>query len=463
MTARALAADVRRVGPDLLVRDRPLRVLRLSRAGQAALDALLSGRPDRGAETLGRTLSDAGMLQRAQSPSRLDDLSVVIPARAEVGDVRRVLAGIPSGVPVVVVDDGSPRPLGPDLRGVQVVRHESSAGPSAARNAGSRCVGTPLIAFVDADVELPPGALEQLTSHFADSAVVAVAPRVVSRSAPGWVGVLERQLCALDQGTRSGRVGPGWPVSYVPSTVLLVRSDVLGSVGGFDELLHTGEDVDLVWRLAQQGEVHYDAGVVVRHGPRPSVRAGLRRRAAYGTSSAPLDRRHPGQVRHLALSRWSALPWAASLVHPLAGAAVTAALVAAAPRGMPGLPPAQARRVAATGQWAAFAATGRYAVRPAAPLTAAALVMLPRARRLAPLLLAGYLVGSGPRLTAGPARDALRRAALILADDIAYSAGVWSSALQHRRPQVLLPALVRRQQRGTEPTAAGPSPTSGNG
>ena len=451
MTAPAvLACGVRRVG-DVLVGAGSRRVVRLSPRGSEALDALLAGRAHPRSDALRTLLLERGMLDVAPAAPRRDEVTVVVPARARAAEVLASLAGVPAGVAVVVVDDGSPDPLPSRLPGRRVLRRTASEGPGAARNRGAREAATPLVAFVDTDVELPEDALDRLTGHFADPRVVAVAPRVVSRAAQGWAGVLEQQLCALDLGTRSGLVGHGHAVPYVPSTVLVVRRSAFLDAGGFDEDLRIGEDVDLVWRLSAHGQVRYDPGVVVRHGPRRTVVQALRRRADYGTSAAPLDARHPQRLRHLQISVWSALPWLASLVHPVVGIATAGALVAVAPRGMRDLPPREARRLAARGQWAAFGATGRYAIRPAAPLTATALSLVPRTRRLVPLLAAAYLAGSWPRLTTGPRRDLLRRAVLSLADDLAYSSGVWASAARHRRPAVLLPGLLPTERRRLRP------------
>jgi hypothetical protein len=85
-------------------------------------------------------------------------------------------------------------------------------------------------------------------------------------------------------------VAPGGRVAYVPSAALIVRRAALG---GFDETLRYGEDVDLVWRLHDRGwRVRYDPRVVIRH---EATRL-LTRRFRYGTSAAPLALRHPGRL-----------------------------------------------------------------------------------------------------------------------------------------------------------------------
>ncbi len=434
-----LGPGVARPRPDLLVGGAPMRVLRLSGEGAAALDALLEGRDHRRAPALRERLLRNGFLLPEPGPSRASEVTVVVPVRGTSAEVATVLLGVPDGVAVVVVDDGSPTPVhAPRAR---VLREDASRGPGAARNRGAALATTELVAFVDADVVLPAGWLDRLTGHFDDPRVVAVAPRIASGPAPGLVGVLEQGLSALDLGGVAGDVRAGTRLAYVPSTVLLVRRDLLAAAGGFDEALHVGEDVDLVWRLLCSGVIRYDPEVVVRHGARRSLRAALRRRRDYGTSAGALDGRHPGQVRHLVVSPWSGLPWAAALLHPLLGPVAAAALVLRGPRALPSVPADVARSLVARGQWSALGATGRYAVRPGLPLVVGAALVSHRVRRLVPALAAAYVVATGPQVVAGGLRQAPARALLRVLDDLAYTAGVWQGCLRARRVRPLLPRL----------------------
>ena len=291
-----LARGVRRPRPDLLLGGEPLRSLRLSAAGVAALDAVLEGRPAPGVAALTRRLLVAEMLLLPPGPPALDELTVVVPALSSSADVRRLLAGLPPGVAVVVVDDGSDPPLDPPA----AVRHDVPRGPAAARNAGARIARTRLLAFVDVDVDLPPEGWARLTGHLAQEGVVAAAPRVVASPGRGAGAVLERDLPALDLGSRAGWVRPATSLPYVPSAALVVDRDAFEAAGGFDEDLHLGEDVDLVWRLCALGRVRYDPDVVARHRCRRLLPA-LRRRFSYATSVGPLERRHPGRLTHLVL------------------------------------------------------------------------------------------------------------------------------------------------------------------
>jgi len=90
-------------------------------------------------------------------------LSVVIPARNEAGSIADTLRQLHRRLgdeaiehEIVVVDDGSSVPVTPsDFDGarcdVQVIRHERSKGPAAARNTGLAACSTDFVAFLDSD------------------------------------------------------------------------------------------------------------------------------------------------------------------------------------------------------------------------------------------------------------------------------------------------------------------------
>ena len=100
-------------------------------------------------------------------------------------------------------------------------------------------------------------------------------------------------------------------VAYVPSTCLMARRSALENVIGFDENLRFGEDVDLVWRLSQIGSIRYDAAITAEHQHPSTIGDLIKRRIGYGSSAAPLDRRHPGWVAPTNCSPYTAGAWMA--------------------------------------------------------------------------------------------------------------------------------------------------------
>jgi len=393
------------------------RLLTLARGADLALQHLAEGRADAREQRLGQTLLDAGAAHPRPELREAEDVTVVIPVKNRVRELEVCLAAL-KGHDVVVVDDGS-------TEDVQAVcrRHDAiylrreNGGPAAARNTAIPLVDKDFVAFLDSDCLAPKGWLEALRGHFDDPAVVAVAPRVVG-------GVRS----PLDLGPRPAQVRPGSPVAYVPTAALVVRRSALTP---FDPGLRYGEDVDLVWRLIDEGGVvRYDPSVVVEH-REPDGIDRLVRRFRYGTSAAPLSQRHPGKLTHLVLP-----PWPTAVVALLLAGRPRAALAAAAvgtarldrqindPRTSAACV-AQATTGTAVGLGRALALLG--------PLGWA----LAAKDRRATVLLAAPVVQEWVQRR--PSEKAHRFAVRVLLDEAAYGAGVLAGCVTHRTAAPLLP------------------------
>lgn len=468
-----LAPGVRWLDGTALAGGTPYRVITLTPRGADLLRGVVDGRPlppDQPAiDRLMHRLRTAGLLLApAPAATDHDGVTVVIPARSAAGPVRELLATLPADVPVILVDDGSPVPLGPlaaERAGLTVLRNDRSKGPAAARNAGAAAAGTPWIAFIDADTIPDDRWIDRLKACVADSAagstadgdaarVVLAAPQIVPLAGSGSGGWFEQRVCALDLGHTPSEVGPGRAVSYVPSAAMLVEAESFGRVGGFHEDMHVGEDVDLVWRIAEHGAVRYFPDVHVGHRPRGTITAALNRRRLYGTSAADLAGRHPGALRHVDVSIWSLGPWLlAVLVHPAVGVLAGAATAAIAPWGMRELSPTHARKLAAMGHLRAGAALGRWLIRPMLPVTLGVAAVSPRiGRRLAVAAAAGLAwqavqdvrTGStpdGPGSGAARVRAGVESFVAHALDDAAYGLGVWQGVLHRRNPEPVLPKV----------------------
>jgi len=456
----------------------PIRVLRLSAAGARHVAGWWSGTPvsdDPKARALARRLLDTGIALPALDGvdaaclPRPDEVTVVIPVRDRHAELARCLAGLtgtgtagtgPGEVPRVIVVDDCSR----DRAAIQsaaaavgaiVVRRPVNGGPAAARNTGLAAAGTPLVAFLDSDCVPGPGWLDALLPHFADPAVGAAAPRIVPHEAGRtWLARYEGASSTLDMGWRPSIVRPGSRVPYVPGAALVVRKEAAGA--GFAEDMQLGEDVDFVWRLGASGwRVRYEPAAAMGHQHRVRLRAWFSRRRDYGTSAAALELRHPGAVRPLYASVWTAAAWlAAALGHPQAGAAVTVTGTALLARRLAQVTGEDWPRPAGSAAWRLAARqAGGGTLTAARPLGSAisrtwwpaalpAAVAVRRLRLpLAALVLAPPLLDW---LDRRPPLDPARYVAARLLDDAGYSLGVWQGCAERRTIRPLLPLLRGR-------------------
>ena len=328
---------VRRYGSGrLLLGGEPARLFRLSGRGAIALDRLITtGEAPAGEMPAGEMPDDearddetvvlvqrlvrAGVLHPLPDPGTrpsLLEITVVVPVRDPPASFGALLSALRrSGArEVVVVDDGSAdggaaSAAAAEREGAKVIGRLTSGGPASARNAASPT--STLVAYLDADTvldEADPGEwLRRCAAHFADESLAIVAPRIAStpsgagagkRAGPEpWIEAYEELESPLDLGRHPGLVGKGRRLSYVPAAGLVARMAALDEVGGFDDALRFGEDVDLLRRLESAGWlVRYEPASVVGHRPRPDLASFARQRVAYGSAAAPIERRHPGTV-----------------------------------------------------------------------------------------------------------------------------------------------------------------------
>ena len=413
--------------------------------------------PRRPAQLLARRLVSAGAFVPRQRPAPLAPTTSRSWCRCATGRPSSTGYSTHSeGLACIVVDDasvdaGATKEIA-ERHGARFVGLATNVGPAGARNAGLAVVhtaagrvrglrlraGCRVARTVAGPLRRPAGGSGGTAHRASRTPLPATRPRV--RRSTGATG---RDPCG------PGAASPSYPVRRYWSEPTW-RSGPTSSM----LTLRGGEDVDLVWRLAEAGwDVRYVPSSTVAHDGPPTLRAFLARRAFYGTTAAPLARRHGSAVAPVHLSGWSLAVW--SLL--LARRPVLALAALAAFRRHPGPPPTRAgprpsrRGGAHRGRW------HRHAQHCRPWLADAGLVTRPRAG--AGLPADPRPVGAG---AAGPGTERLRRRppgprpgarrAVHVADDVAYGAGVWVGCARERTLVPLVPRVSWRSRVWSSPT-----------
>ncbi|GAB2720865.1 mycofactocin biosynthesis glycosyltransferase MftF [Nocardia thraciensis] len=440
-------------GGRFLVGGSPTRLLRLAPEAAALIGDGFLEVTDPTSAGVARRLLDSGVANpRPRLLPAPEDVTVVIPHCNDAAGLERLL-GTLRGHSVVVVDDGSDRPVPiPRTRGrcrVTVLRHDRRHGPAAARNAGLRAATTEFVAFLDSDVVPKAGWLEVMLGHFSDPEVALVAPRIVTRDPDSTVlSRYEQTRSTLDHGRREAAVTSRGAVSHVPGAALLVRRRALLAEGGFDEEMRSAADIDLCWRLERAGwRLRYEPAAHVACDHPVSFGKWFGGKVSHGAGAAPLARRHVGMVAPLSVPFWTVVATAllatASRWGVLGGVATLAAALVRLRRVFAELD--NPTRVAAIqlargfsgGVWRIVSALCRHYW----PVTVLAMVASPRIRRLAfTMAVADGLADWFTHRDAG-GLDPVRYLICKRLDDLAYGTGLWWGAARARNVAALRPAV----------------------
>ena len=444
-----------------LVGGSPTRLLRMSDAalGMTSDDGRIAV-CDNATRRLARSLLDAGIANpRPMFGPQADDVTIVVPVRDNQAGVDRLLHAV-RGMRVIVVDDGSARPISVDAPGVTVIRSEVNRGPSAARNTGAAAATTEFVAFLDSDVVPSVDWLTVLLGHFSDPTVAVVAPRIVglswtvaaSETASARAGLAERYengWSSLDMGPEESAVVPATATPYVPSAAMVVRRSVFR---GFDESLRVAEDVDVCWRMHAAGwRIRYDPVARVAHDHRTDMRSVLSRRRFYGTGAAHLAQRHGDRAAPVVMSIPMAVAVAALLTRTRIGAAIAMIILSGVAirlrRRLGDLPSAPLVAAQMTGRAAGFGllqAAGAIC-RHYWPVAVILAICSARFRRLAiEVAVAEGVVSWVRQVIADPATPTLGPVRYLLMhrlDDLAYGTGLWQGVVTARDVGALRPVL----------------------
>jgi mycofactocin system glycosyltransferase len=244
------------------------------------------------------------------------------------------------------------------------------------------------------------------------------------------------------------------------STCLVGRREALAS--GFTDGMRVAEDVDLVWRLAEQGwRVRYEPAVEVAHEHRSRLGPWFARKLFYGTGAADLADRHPDAIPPAILRPWSAAVAVSLLCARWWSAPVALGITAVAAwrlaRRLGPLSGARTlpARLAAGGVVGAMTQVSALALRHWWPVGAVAMLLSRRLRWIIGGMAVVDAVIEHRRLRAD--LDLPRFAVLRRLDDIAYGAGVWWGSLRRRSLRALRIELRPRPVRARRPPEPAPA------
>jgi len=210
----------------------------------------------------------------------MSDLSVVIPTYNRRDALTRTIAGLfertvfDGKFEAIVVDDGSrdgttsavtylAEECGYPIRALS----QPNRGAAAARNAGARAATSPIVAFMDDDIEVDPGFIAGHHRAITDHPDALVTGRIeypaATRATP-----FGRWRYSLQQ-TWNGPVTDGpRPTEGVTAQSLSIRLSHFHALGGFDErfLRASCEDWELSHRARLSGlQVLYDPRILGTH------------------------------------------------------------------------------------------------------------------------------------------------------------------------------------------------------
>jgi glycosyltransferase involved in cell wall biosynthesis len=228
-------------------------------------------------------------------------LSVIIPAfneetclPATLAAVREAADGLRCDV-IVVDNESTDRTREIALALGAVVVSESVHNIGTVRNTGARAARGDVLVFVDADTWIPPGLLRAISARLqrADcmGGAVAVDYGPVRRRWMRWY---------LKGWAFWGRV-----FNMKQGAAQFCRRDTFAAIGGYDESIYMGEDVEFYWRLTRHVR---GSGAVLAFLDSPRVKTSSRRFDRMSVVRT-LALTHPVAIRLFWKQRWMWTDW----------------------------------------------------------------------------------------------------------------------------------------------------------
>ncbi len=228
------------------------------------------------------------------------EISIIIPTYArperlaQCLDSVRLIKGV--AFEVVVVDDGSPKPVDKitnKFKGqlnINYLRQEN-AGPASARNRGAQAAMAPCLAFTDDDCRPDANWLSALALSLKSQPDALVGGRTVNALDDNIYSESSQDLVSFLYEYANAK---GADYDFFTSNNMACRAELFAALGGFDETfpLAAAEDRDfgLRWKAAGHPLI-YEPAAVIRHAHHLTLRDFWRQQSNYGRGARHLRKR----------------------------------------------------------------------------------------------------------------------------------------------------------------------------
>ncbi len=224
-------------------------------------------------------------------------ISIVVPANNAEKTIAPCLYGLRAQTQpadeIIVVDDGS-RDMTCEIaeaRGARVLR-QSNRGAAAARNLGAQNACGEIVLFIDADCVPDVHWIEAITAPFADGSIVGASGMKQTQQRALVPAFIQMEFDYRYDQMREHRY-----IDFIDSGTSAYRRDVFLKDGGFNARLFDAEDVDLSYRLSEQGyRMAFAANAIVYHRHPESLIAYLRRKFTYAYWRSFVYAKYPRKV-----------------------------------------------------------------------------------------------------------------------------------------------------------------------
>ncbi len=205
---------------------------------------------------------------------------------------------------VIVVDDGSTDATAAIVREYGFHRIITQhIGLSNARNIGMEAATGEIVAYLDDDARPDPHWLTYLAATFLTTTHAGVGGPNITPPGDGPIA----DCVANAPGGPTHVLLSDQQAEHIPGCNMAFRKTCLQAIGGFDPQYRVaGDDVDICWRLHEQGwTLGFSPAAVVWHHRRNSIRAFWKQQYGYGKAEALLERKWPEKYNSIGHLTWS--------------------------------------------------------------------------------------------------------------------------------------------------------------